>query len=134
MIRRPPRSTRTDTLFPYTTLFRSALAAHQPARHGPRRIAASGLHGGNDREETDLIGAEAGAAGLVIDDGAAGLPAESSKCCVERHQGGPGLSAADLAVEFPGQHGQMLRSADPAAEHPEHPTLPFTQPLQACRQ
>src|SRR3546814_18377034 len=29
MIRRPPRSTRTDTLFPYTTLFRS---------HGPRRF------------------------------------------------------------------------------------------------
>src|SRR3546814_5047648 len=28
MIRRPPRSTRTDTLFPYTTLFRSARAAH----------------------------------------------------------------------------------------------------------
>src|SRR3546814_15407719 len=27
MIRRPPRSTRTDTLFPYTTLFRSAAAA-----------------------------------------------------------------------------------------------------------
>src|SRR3546814_5316127 len=27
MIRRPPRSTRTDTLFPYTTLFRSALVA-----------------------------------------------------------------------------------------------------------
>src|SRR3546814_8794165 len=28
MIRRPPRSTRTDTLFPYTTLFRSPEAAH----------------------------------------------------------------------------------------------------------
>src|SRR3546814_2906617 len=27
MIRRPPRSTRTDTLFPYTTLFRSLLTA-----------------------------------------------------------------------------------------------------------
>src|SRR3546814_9220281 len=27
MIRRPPRSTRTDTLFPYTTLFRSRLGA-----------------------------------------------------------------------------------------------------------
>src|SRR3546814_18456350 len=26
MIRRPPRATRTDTLFPYTTLFRSAMA------------------------------------------------------------------------------------------------------------
>src|SRR3546814_7789461 len=34
MIRRPPRSTRTDTLFPYTTLFRS--------RHNrPRRRAGS---------------------------------------------------------------------------------------------
>src|SRR3546814_2037328 len=39
MIRRPPRSTRTDTLFPYTTLFRSrggvwgggARATHHPA-------------------------------------------------------------------------------------------------------
>src|SRR3546814_321508 len=30
MIRRPPRSTRTDTLFPYTTLFRSHSGRHQP--------------------------------------------------------------------------------------------------------
>src|SRR3546814_11088326 len=30
MIRRPPRSTRTDTLFPYTTLFRSRLACQAP--------------------------------------------------------------------------------------------------------
>src|SRR3546814_10249290 len=30
MIRRPPRSTRTDTLFPYTTLFRSYLNLHFP--------------------------------------------------------------------------------------------------------
>src|SRR3546814_4926255 len=29
MIRRPPRSTRTDTLFPYTTLFRSRPRRHQ---------------------------------------------------------------------------------------------------------
>src|SRR3546814_6926004 len=29
MIRRPPRSTRTDTLFPYTTLFRSVLQRRQ---------------------------------------------------------------------------------------------------------
>src|SRR3546814_6200829 len=35
MIRRPPRSTRTDTLFPYTTLFRSGLeASHDPVRVG----------------------------------------------------------------------------------------------------
>src|SRR3546814_17154895 len=36
MRRRPPRSTRTDTLFPYTTLFRSAL-------HGPDRCAKDAL-------------------------------------------------------------------------------------------
>src|SRR3546814_10200467 len=32
MIRRPPRSTRTDTLFPYTTLFRSSPADHHAVR------------------------------------------------------------------------------------------------------
>src|SRR3546814_3308385 len=32
MIRRPPRSTRTDTLFPYTTLFRSEAACGRPLR------------------------------------------------------------------------------------------------------
>src|SRR3546814_8835236 len=31
MIRRPPRSTRTDTLFPYTTLFRSTPLGHVSA-------------------------------------------------------------------------------------------------------
>src|SRR3546814_2024478 len=31
MIRRPPRSTRTDTLFPYTTLFRSVIFGSQEA-------------------------------------------------------------------------------------------------------
>src|SRR3546814_16333761 len=37
MIRRPPRSTRTDTLFPYTTLFRSLhhLTVHRQALAGP---------------------------------------------------------------------------------------------------
>src|SRR3546814_8531102 len=34
MIRRPPRSTRTDTLFPYTTLFRSECAQPQPVWRG----------------------------------------------------------------------------------------------------
>src|SRR3546814_5758820 len=38
MIRRPPRSTRTDTLFPYTTLFRSS------GRCGQDRDRKTGLH------------------------------------------------------------------------------------------
>src|SRR3546814_3968518 len=35
MIRRPPRSTRTDTLFPYTTLFRSGCARPRRRRRQP---------------------------------------------------------------------------------------------------
>src|SRR3546814_4374062 len=35
MIRRPPRSTRTDTLFPYTTLFRSEPGGDRPAQGEP---------------------------------------------------------------------------------------------------
>src|SRR3546814_17597660 len=37
MIRRPPRSTRTDTLFPYTTLFRSAAGHAADVRDDPQR-------------------------------------------------------------------------------------------------
>src|SRR3546814_1670004 len=39
MIRRPPRSTRTDTLFPYTTLFRSASPSRRADARAPRRRA-----------------------------------------------------------------------------------------------
>src|SRR3546814_2087845 len=47
MIRRPPRSTRTDTLFPYTTLFRSKRASSNarsvlPDAVGPMRKMAGG--------------------------------------------------------------------------------------------
>src|SRR3546814_19190779 len=38
MIRRPPRSTRTDTLFPYTTRFRSCLALFRDTLGGCRAL------------------------------------------------------------------------------------------------
>src|SRR3546814_3163608 len=40
MIRRPPRSTRTDTLFPYTTLFRSRRSCRGSQAPGYRRTPA----------------------------------------------------------------------------------------------
>src|SRR3546814_17412370 len=51
MIRRPPRSTRTDTLVPYTTLFRSGSCIELPAPVDrididPERILAQHLHRG----------------------------------------------------------------------------------------
>src|SRR3546814_2290232 len=51
MIRRPPRSTRTDTLFPYTTLFRSLRKPRilrQEAVAGMDRLSACGFRCGND--------------------------------------------------------------------------------------
>src|SRR3546814_15650233 len=49
MIRRPPRSTRTDTLFPYTTLFRSG-AARGDARLSPLG-GCRGAGDGGDRAD-----------------------------------------------------------------------------------
>src|SRR3546814_15197671 len=52
MIRRPPRSTRTDTLFPYTTLFRS-VRGHQDLPHRLARILRVGLIGLELRNRTN---------------------------------------------------------------------------------
>src|SRR3546814_1321754 len=71
MIRRPPRSTRTDTLFPYTTLFRSVpeILRHPDNQGGRgREIHADvgvALHGENGRQQANQ-------AALGIDQGAAG--------------------------------------------------------------
>src|SRR3546814_4336029 len=51
MIRRPPRSTRTDTLFPYTTLFRSG------ALGGPGLAGELPVDAGHDPEQRRLAGA-----------------------------------------------------------------------------
>src|SRR3546814_20139036 len=71
MIRRPPRSTRTDTLFPYTTLFRSRLGKHHlsnsPLGFAARNAAIERETGA--REVEAVIGAEADA-GAVSEAGA----------------------------------------------------------------
>src|SRR3546814_14738091 len=71
MIRRPPRSTRTDTLFPYTTLFRSR-HQHEQKRHPirtwccletevphPAHHRQRGTHGQHQRNMAQFIAAEA---------------------------------------------------------------------------
>src|SRR3546814_9519798 len=50
MIRRPPRSTRTDTLFPYTTLFRSRLAGWTIAVARRGRVVHLTHHGLADQQ------------------------------------------------------------------------------------
>src|SRR3546814_17417501 len=56
MIRRPPRSTRTDTLFPYTTLFRSRLVQREP----PQQVA-------EQQQRTEHGGDPPGSLALLLD-------------------------------------------------------------------
>src|SRR3546814_8786225 len=59
MMRRPPRATRTDTLFPYTTLFRSPRPACPcPSGGRPRAPAAPPRPGPPSRSGADTAGDE----------------------------------------------------------------------------
>src|SRR3546814_17016770 len=78
MIRRPPRSTRTDTLFPYTTLFRSrssataAAAAGSAASSAARRALSVGSN-----SPLPLAGGVGG--GLVSSEAASDTPSPSPR-------------------------------------------------------
>src|SRR3546814_8831066 len=56
MIRRPPRSTRTDTLFPYTTLFRFAHRRHEDVGLAPED-ALGHARGAARVEDVEVVGA-----------------------------------------------------------------------------
>src|SRR3546814_11363350 len=132
MLRRPPRSTRTDTLFPYTTLFRSVgdlpgvedvemvgltrcqvpLFAKQ---RGQRRLHVAGFIGGIHRNHDGpdiLIAGEAALDGL------------------QRHDDDVVLVVAEAALAARGKHADHLAcrvpDAKPLADRigPPKPVLP----------
>src|SRR3546814_20009976 len=73
MIRRPPRSTRTDTLFPYTTLFRSRSASLDNEEvDRARRVVLAGLR--RDQEEVRQRGVRAPDLAAVDDVAAVDTP------------------------------------------------------------
>src|SRR3546814_11410783 len=80
MIRRPPRSTRTDTLFPYTTLFRSPDLQAVPREYGARR----------DQPEPALHAATRGVAHNKGGTGPLPLPASHRLLSSGRPGGGAG--------------------------------------------
>src|SRR3546814_8203972 len=92
MIRRPPRSTRTDTLFPYTTLFRSA----RPQRE---RVAQLPLL--NQRRTAPMKTCRKIAAGLLLL--TAALPAVASA-----H---PPIAAEAAAANFEQDRADILAMA-----------------------
>src|SRR3546814_6418786 len=60
MIRGPPRSPRTDTLFPYTTLVRSSLAARAPEHLVDRQLRGRGDAVGRTGGERQRVGEQHG--------------------------------------------------------------------------
>src|SRR3546814_11513254 len=81
MIRRPPRSTRTDTLFPYTTLFRS-VERKQVRLGGDVADIAGRLADKIDRmqQQRHLLASPSRFAGRVVDDLLAGLGLVADRC------------------------------------------------------
>src|SRR3546814_15944536 len=73
MIRRPPRSTRTDTLFPYTTLFRS-----RPGAHRAYRVRKTRPIGRRHRSANDLNAIQRVTAAILVVCAAACHPASFS--------------------------------------------------------
>src|SRR3546814_5736227 len=92
MVRRPPRSTRTDTLFPYTTRFRSA-----QRRIVPVRTAEAGRH--------DILEQGIGQ-GVEVEQREAEVPRE---CAPERGLAGAGGAADSRSEEHTSELQSLMR-------------------------
>src|SRR3546814_5813037 len=99
MIRRPPRAKRTDTLFPYTTLFRAGSGQLAPAaarRAAGRAAAGRGLPGPDSGPERDRLRQRRGGGDAyhrrVAGDGDAAAAAEGARrrCRTGRARGAAG--------------------------------------------
>src|SRR3546814_2166873 len=104
MLRRPPRSTRTDTLFPYTTLFRSRSGArHRTVDRGDLAMIggrAFGLQQGPYGDIVNAVGAAAGDEGDANDHKA--YRRETDQQHGRAHdRGGSERSQADPAADDP---------------------------------
>src|SRR3546814_5474221 len=96
MIRRPPRSTRTDTLFPYTTLFRST-APQAPHVGQSRRAGEEGL------ETRRLDEARAQGGGVWLDVG--------HRDAAPRNDQGSGRSRAKRTEEHTSELQSLMRNS-----------------------
>src|SRR3546814_20620919 len=78
MIRRPPRSTRTDTLFPYTTLFRSRARINQRL---DRRVCRPDIEGAEQRSDGNKHKKQC----VAVDEESPDLAEESHKENTRKH-------------------------------------------------
>src|SRR3546814_19338756 len=115
MIRRPPRSTRTDTLFPYTTLFRSHCVDRGVARGsvdgacgGTRLRPPTGKSGGPVLQAAALVGG-AGAERRATEDG---VRMTEFSAWLGRSQERPHRTSASPNAVLPAANGQPEAPGD----------------------
>src|SRR3546814_14313270 len=112
MIRRPPRSTRTDTLFPYTTLFRSLEAVVPDVLADV--VVEMDTESGGEHDPEILAAAVSSGLASVADDGAIAAPLTAAALA---------LPSADVtAKELFAYPSTTLRDA--LAHPPEPPERP----------
>src|SRR3546814_20734780 len=125
MIRLPPRFTRTDTLFPYTTLFRSLPAVHRAGgRPAGRAVAerADRLPAGPAGRIPDLLlaqrpGGDRGAVPRLLP--ADRLPAGRSRACSDRADCGAWRTLTVRSAQPEGGRGLSVYAAvRPPLRHP----------------
>src|SRR3546814_6548145 len=112
MIRRPPRSTRTDTLFPYTTLFRS----NGPSQPSSSTVRTSGDRGpGTARFTTSAQSARMSfISALIVRRVLRSIHQEADPRVYE--QWGPSLDQAGCAIQGGFHQGPQLCLASPRSE------------------
>src|SRR3546814_14757774 len=121
MIRRPPRSTRTDTLFPYTTLFRSLGGRRD------RRIVEQAHHAVAVR---DRVVEEIGGQPQIAGDARQQPAADAAE------RGAPSHARRATAVDLVGPHisrllrGAPLASGQVAADPPATTACAILRPLR----
>src|SRR3546814_2390113 len=126
MIRRPPRSTRTDTLFPYTTLFRSFAVAGERQRPDPfgdnNRGPSTMLTFDCERTGPDMLLRRHGVrslrpsfpSGRGLEQAAHHLPGAHEEGAADHDRGDPKFDRERTIAPFiqvPSPHAPMMASA-----------------------
>src|SRR3546814_10695546 len=129
MIRRPPRSTRTDTLFPYTTLFRSLVEGprRRPVRvhHRGERSRSRGPASADRRRQTEPLGHQLRHPSCTGGDTTHGR--SNRPCRARQRRGhGPDLEAPCPHRCFPGE-GRCTSAERPESGQPSATSRPHAK-------
>src|SRR3546814_1662197 len=122
MIRRPPRSTRTDTLFPYTTLFRSRPRGHVDAERGVGDARV-------EQRQHDQAGNDEGPVADTVDLAHARADRRAEHHEIQRRRQHRGCDRLGEGAES-ARNLEAVDGADGVPVHARPPFLPCTRPTK----